>query len=72
MRKNKMNSNDAALPAEQRQEVERMIMKNAEDDRLPCAKAWSIAKALNVPFLVVGQIANQLQIRISQCQLGCF
>ncbi|MCF6290156.1 MAG: hypothetical protein L3J03_04075 [Desulfobacterales bacterium] len=72
MRKDKTTSDDAALPAEQRRGIEKMILENAETGRLPCARAWAIAKSLKVPFLAVGRTADRLQIRISQCQLGCF
>lgn len=72
MRKKKTNAEEVPLTAEQRRGIEKMILENAEDGRLPCARAWMVAKSLKVPFLAVGQAADRLRIRISQCQLGCF
>ena len=40
--------------------------------RLPCAKAWEIARELGIKHMRVGRAADTLGIRISQCQLGCF
>lgn len=48
------------------------IKRRAADGRLPCAVAFEIAEELDVPIAVVGQAANELDIRIVNCQLGCF
>ncbi|HBT47756.1 MAG TPA: hypothetical protein DEA73_07775 [Peptococcaceae bacterium] len=40
--------------------------------KLPCAVAQELARKLGVPMLAIGQAANELQIKISSCQLGCF
>ncbi|NOZ22847.1 MAG: hypothetical protein GXP25_17355 [Planctomycetes bacterium] len=50
------------------QEVE----KRCPDERLPCSLAFQIAKELGVTPLRVGQAANELGIKIVNCQLGCF
>jgi hypothetical protein len=42
------------------------------DGKLPCAEAFRIAKQLKVAPRDVGDKANQLNIKISACQLGCF
>ena len=44
----------------------------AADGRLPCAAAFALARELEVPPLAVGQAADELGIRIADCQLGCF
>jgi len=48
------------------------IQGAAVDGLLPCARAWEIAASAHVSRLVVGYAANQLSIRIVQCQLGAF
>ena len=48
------------------------IKASLKDGKLPCAVAFQIAKRLKVPPKQVGDAANQLSIRISSCQLGCF
>ncbi|MDN5326163.1 MAG: hypothetical protein PWP41_859 [Moorella sp. (in: firmicutes)] len=40
--------------------------------KLPCAVAQEVARRLQVPMREVGQAADDLQIKITQCQLGCF
>ncbi len=39
---------------------------------LPCARAWRVADDRGLPRLLVGSIAETLDIRVSSCQLGCF
>lgn len=48
------------------------VREAAPDGRLTCAKARELAGELRIPLAVVGQAANQLQIKIRECQLGCF
>lgn len=65
----------AALPklsAAQIQAAEEMILKNLANGRLPCGTARAIAESLGMPLPAVARIADQLKIRISRCQLGCF
>ncbi len=40
--------------------------------KLPCAVAFKIARKLKVTPREVGDTANKLNIRIANCQLGCF
>jgi hypothetical protein len=40
--------------------------------RLPCCAAWRISEELSYPRLLVSSVAENLGIRISNCQLGCF
>ena len=48
------------------------IKREAPEGELSCAKAFVIAQKLIVPLLEVGQAANELGIKIVDCQLGCF
>ncbi|HXY53434.1 MAG TPA: hypothetical protein VEM40_02045 [Nitrospirota bacterium] len=41
-------------------------------DRLTCGKAHSLARELKVPLKEIGSICNEIKIKISACQLGCF
>ena len=45
-----------------------------KDDKkyLTCAKAFQIAKELNVNTSVMGEICNREKIKLKSCQLGCF
>lgn len=40
--------------------------------KLNCAAAFEIAARFEVTPATVGRICNQQNIRISNCQLGCF
>ena len=48
------------------------VKKAAPEGRLSCAEAHSLAKALEVDFIIIGQAADELKIKIKNCQLGCF
>ena len=48
------------------------IMKKAVDGKLPCADARKIAEDLGIPYSEVGVIADELGVKIKNCQLGCF
>jgi hypothetical protein len=42
------------------------------DGKLRCADALRVAEEAGVPAGVVGRLADELEIRIKGCQLGCF
>jgi hypothetical protein len=49
--------------------------KSEESDdrkRLNCAEAFKLAKEHEAKVIEIGRICNQNNIRICQCQLGCF
>ncbi|MGI6683953.1 MAG: hypothetical protein ACOX47_00305 [Bacillota bacterium] len=54
------------------EEVLKAVKEAAEDGKLTCAKAHFLGKQLNVSLLVIGEAANQLGIKLKDCQLGCF
>jgi hypothetical protein len=52
--------------------LEDAIRASLKDGFLPCPTAFSIAKGLSTPLNWVGDTADKLNIRIVDCQLGCF
>ncbi len=40
--------------------------------KLSCGKAFKISEDLSISLAQVGDICNQLEVKISSCQLGCF
>jgi hypothetical protein len=48
------------------------IQAAAIDNRLTCEKAHELADTLGIQLRVIGDLCNQLQIKITACQLGCF
>jgi len=55
-----------------KKEIERMLKERAIDARLTCTAARLIAEELNVSYSEVGKAANELKIKIKNCELGCF
>lgn len=53
-------------------QIEVRLKLQSRDNRVSCAAARTIADELGVPPHEVGNVANHLDIRINQCQLGCF
>lgn len=48
------------------------IKKRVINGRLPCPIARKIAKKFSVSYKDVGRIADELNVKISDCELGCF
>ncbi|MCU0560481.1 MAG: hypothetical protein MUD16_09855 [Desulfobacterales bacterium] len=48
------------------------IRAGLENERLPCRKAWEIARELKVPKMAVSAVCEALKIKIKPCQLGAF
>ena len=42
------------------------------DGKLSCVCAWQVAAEFAIPKMLVGYVADQMGIRIAQCQLGAF
>ena len=55
-----------------RQEIAAQIKGALTEGRLPCASAFKIARRLKVSPHQVGEVANELDVKISRCQLGLF
>jgi len=52
--------------------IEKEIRKRIEDQAIPCAVAFEVARDLKVAPKEVGKTADLLNIHISECQLGLF
>jgi hypothetical protein len=48
------------------------IKKKTINGKIPCPIARQIAKDLSVSYKEVGRIANELNVKITDCELGCF
>ena len=60
------------MPEDVPQKVIDAVKKAAADNKIDCERAQALAGELGVPMLVVGRALNLLNIKIVQCQLGCF
>ena len=48
------------------------VIKASEDGRLTCERAHELGEELDVPLKEIGMACNELNIKIKDCQLGCF
>ncbi|MFZ5597083.1 MAG: hypothetical protein ACOY31_08745 [Bacillota bacterium] len=48
------------------------VLKSSKDGRLSCTAARRLAADLNVTPKEVGEVCNQMKIKIVSCELGCF
>ena len=54
------------------EEIIAKLRESAKDGKIPCAVAFKVAKECNVSTKEIGNLLNQLKIKIANCQLGCF
>lgn len=48
------------------------VREAAKDGRISCTKAHKLGEELGVPLRMIGAAADELGIKIKDCQLGCF
>ncbi len=56
----------------QNEEVRTKIQEAAPEGKIPCASAFRVAEELGLSRKELGELLNDLRIKIIQCQLGCF
>ncbi len=54
------------------QEIAVQIKESLTEGRLPCPSAFKVARRLEVSPQQVGEVADELKVKISRCQLGLF
>ncbi len=54
------------------EEVKNRISAAAPEGKIPCAAAFRLAEELGISRQDLGNLLNDLRIKIIQCQLGCF
>jgi hypothetical protein len=54
------------------EELKAKIKAAAPENRIPCAAAMRLAEELVISRKDMGKLLNELHIKITQCQLGCF
>ena len=57
-------------------EVSKVVLeameKAAKDKQITCSECLNLAEELKVSPAEVGEAANQLDIKVKSCSLGCF
>ncbi len=55
-----------------REKIIESVRAASANNRLTCEKAHELSRLLNISLKEIGVICNELHIKISACQLGCF
>jgi hypothetical protein len=55
-----------------RDELKARIRAAAPEGKIPCAAAFKLAQEVGISRKEMGELLNELHIKITQCQLGCF
>lgn len=56
----------------EQKEIIAKLKEAAKDGKITCALAFKVARESNLSTKEVGNLLNQLKIKITNCQLGCF
>jgi len=54
------------------EEIKARIKAAAPVSKIACARAFRLAEELGISRKDLGELLNDLKIKIIQCQLGCF
>ncbi len=57
---------------EKKELIRERLREGSADGRLSCRAARKLAEELGVRYKEVGEAADELKIRITDCELGCF
>jgi hypothetical protein len=55
-----------------RKQIEAAVLEKAKGGKIPCAACFKIAEEFGISKKELGEILDEMKIRIGQCQLGCF
>ncbi len=54
------------------EELIQKVREREKDGKITCSEARKVAEELGVPYEEVGEVCNELRIKIVACELGCF
>lgn len=60
------------MPEDVPEEVLEAVNRESKDGKMTCARAHRLAEELGVPVPLVGRALDLCNIKIKECQLGCF
>lgn len=60
------------MPEDMPQGLIDAVKAASEDGRMSCGKAHELAAEMDVPLALVGRALDLLDVKITNCQLGCF
>ena len=53
-------------------QLKKIIRETVGEQGLNCAAAFMIAAKHDLPINKIGELCNEMKIKIRNCQLGCF
>jgi LAO/AO transport system kinase len=53
-------------------DLEKKILEAAEGGKITCKEAMKLAAKLKVPTKNMADLLNKYNVKIKECQLGCF
>lgn len=56
----------------EKEKIKEILLEKAVNKKLPCALAFKLSKDFDIKLKEIGEAANELGIKIVECQLGCF
>ena len=54
------------------EEIKNLIKEHSSENGINCATIFSISNQHDVPLKKIGDLCNEVKIKIRNCQLGCF
>ena len=54
------------------EDLKAKIKAAAPEGKIPCPAAFKLAQELGLSRKELGELLNELKIKITHCQLGCF
>ena len=54
------------------EEQEQVIRESLVDGKLSCARAFQLSVELDLSLKAIGEFCNKEDIKVKNCQLGCF
>jgi len=55
-----------------KEQIKEEVLKIVKEGKLSCPEAFGLARSKGFDLKDIGQVCNELNIRIVGCQLGCF
>ncbi len=55
-----------------RKRLEAAILEKSKGGKIPCPVCFQIAEEFGISRGEMGQVLNEMKVKVSQCQLGCF